>query len=142
MLLKSLAAVALTAVASYGCTVTPAVPAAQMARVVRPGSPPVTSMPFYIPVAVSSGCTPKFGGLFNAYPLVATFGPIANQPGTLGITLADSGAPLPVLPFNATGIVVLEAIDSSGQTTTATITAISTELAIRWTDTIATITET
>jgi hypothetical protein len=117
MLLKSLAALALTAAASFGCTIAPSVPIAQMARVVRPGSPPVTSAPFYIPVSVSSGCTLKFDGLFNAYPLVATFGPSA-----VGITLADSGAPLPVLPLNATGIAVLEAVDSPGQTATATIT--------------------
>ena len=76
-----------------------------------------------IPLSVSSGCTLKFDGLFNAYSLVATFGPSANQRGTVGITLADSGAaPLPVLSFNMTGIAVLEATDSSGQTTTATIT--------------------
>jgi hypothetical protein len=122
MLLKSLAALALTAAASFGCTVALSVPIAQMARVVRPGSPPVTSAPFYIPVSVSSGCTLKFDGLFNAYPLVATFGPSASQPGTIGITLADGGAPLPFLPFNDTGRAFLEATDSSGQTTTATIT--------------------
>jgi hypothetical protein len=40
----------------------------------------------------------------------------------VGIALADTSTPLPVLPFNATVIAVLEATDSSGQTTTATIT--------------------
>lgn len=121
ILLKLLAAVALTAATSYSCTITPAVAAAQMARVVRAGLPPVTSVPFYIPVSVLPGCTLEFEGLFNAYPLVATLGPSSNRPGTIGIPLADSGALLPVVPFNASGIAVLEATDSSGQTTIATI---------------------
>ena len=75
ILLKLLAAVALTAATSYSCTITPAVAAAQMARVVRAGLPPVTSVPFYIPVSVLPGCTLEFEGLFNAYPLVETLGP-------------------------------------------------------------------
>jgi hypothetical protein len=122
IVVKSLAAALLTAAASFACTITPEIPAAQMGRLVASGAPPVTSQPFPIPVSVSAGCTLTFVGLFNAYPLVATFGPLANQPGKVGITLADSGALLPVVPFNATGMAVFQATDSSGQTTTGTLT--------------------
>jgi hypothetical protein len=120
IVLKALAVALLTAVASFGCTITPEIPAAQIARAPDMPSQP---QPFYIPVSVSSGCTLKFVGLFNAYPLTATFGPSPIQPGTVGVTLRDSGAPLPLVPFYATGLAVLEATDdSSSKTSIGTIT--------------------
>jgi hypothetical protein len=119
IVLKALAVVLLTATASFACTITPEIPAAQIARAL---DMPAKPQPFYIPVSVSSGCTLKFVGLFNAYPLTATFGPSPIQPGTVGVTLMDSGAPLPVVPFYASGLAVLEATDdASGQKSVGTI---------------------
>jgi hypothetical protein len=117
--LKALAVVPFVAAATFGCTITPEIPAAQIARAGMPSKP----QPFYIPVSVSSGCTLKFVGLINAYPLTATFGPSSIQPGTVGVSLMDSGAPLPVVPFYATGLAVLEATDdASGRKSLGTIT--------------------
>ena len=121
ILMNCLAAVLLTAAAGYGCTIAPTIPFAQIGRTVRQDVP-VNSNPWYIPVAVSPGCTLRFLGLWNAYPVVATFGTSATDPGTVGITLEDSGAPLPIVPFNGTGLAVFQATDSSGKTATATMT--------------------
>jgi hypothetical protein len=118
IVLKALAVVPLAAAASFGCTITPVIPAAQVARAPDMSKP----QPFYIPVLVSPGCTLKFVGLINAYPLTATFGPSSIQPGTVGVSLMDSGAPLPVVPFYAAGLAVLEATDdASGQKYIGTI---------------------
>jgi hypothetical protein len=93
ILMNCCAAVALTAAASYGCTITPPVPATQIARTVEPGVP--LTLPCYIRVSVSSGGTLHFVGLFNDYPVTASFGTPSTDPGTVGITLRDSGAPCP-----------------------------------------------
>jgi hypothetical protein len=93
ILMSCCAAVALTAAASYGCTITPPVPATQIARTVQPGVP--LALTCYIPVSVSSGSTLHFVGLFNDYAVTASFGTLSTDPGTVDITLRDSGAPCP-----------------------------------------------
>jgi hypothetical protein len=85
IVLKALAVVLLTATASFACTITPEIPAAQIARALDMLAEP---QPFYIPVSVSSDCTP-FVGRFNAYPLIATYGRSPIHPGTVGVTLKE-----------------------------------------------------
>jgi hypothetical protein len=99
VVLKVLAVVLLTATASFAYTISPEIPAAQL---VRAPDMPAKPQPFYIPVSVSPGCTLKLERLLNVYPLIATFGPSLIQPSTVGVTLMDSGVPLPVVPSTPT----------------------------------------